>query len=59
MTLRFCKKRSLIVFFETMSWQTLEGKKGGQASRPVSNAKLKALLPLHVHPIELVVFKWS
>ena len=54
-----CKKRSLIVFFETMSWQTLEGKKGGQASRPVSNAKLKALLPLHVHPIELVVFKWS
>ena len=42
-----------------MSWQTLEGKKGGQASRPVSNAKLKALLPLHVHPIELVVFKWS
>ena len=42
-----------------MSWQTLEGKKGGQASRPVSNAKLKALLPVHLHPIELVVFKWS
>ena len=52
-------KTQLGVFFVLMSWQTLEGKKGGQASRPVSNAKLKALLPLHVHPIELVVFKWS
>ena len=55
----FVRKRSLCIFFVLMSWQTLEGKKGGQASRPVSNAKLKALLPLHVHPIELVVFKWS
>ena len=52
-------KTQLGVFFVLMSWQTLEGKKGGQASRPVSNAKLKALLPLHAHPIELVVFKWS
>ena len=52
-------KTQLGIFFVRMSWQTLEGKKGGQASRPVSNAKLKALLPLHVHPIELVVFKWS
>ena len=55
----FVLKTQLGVFFVLMSWQTLEGKKGGQASRPVSNAKLKALLPLHVHPIELVVFKWS
>ena len=55
----FVLKTQLGVFFVPMSWQTLEGKKGGQASRPVSNAKLKALLPLHVHPIELVVFKWS
>ena len=55
----FVRKRSLCVFFVPMSWQTLEGKKGGQASRPVSNATLKALLPLHVHPIKLVVFKWS
>ena len=52
-------KTQLVVFFVPMSWQTLEGKKGGQASRPVSNAKLKALLPLHAHPIKLVVFKWS
>ena len=55
----FVLKTQLGIFFVPMSWQTLEGKKGGQASRPVSNAKLKALLPLHVHPIELVVFKWS
>ena len=55
----FVRKRSLLIFFVLMSWQTLEGKKGGQASRPVSNAKLKALLPVHLHPIELVVFKWS
>ena len=55
----FVLKTQLGVFFVLMSWQTLEGKKGGQASRPVSNAKLKALLPLHAHPIELVVFKWS
>ena len=55
----FVLKTQLGIFFVLMSWQTLEGKKGGQASRPVSNAKLKALLPLHVHPIELVVFKWS
>ena len=34
-------------------------KKGGQASRPVSNAKLKTLLFLHLHPIKLVVFKRS
>ncbi len=52
-------KTQLGVFFVPVSWQTLEGKKGGQASRPVSNAKLKALLPLHAHPIKLVVFKWS
>ena len=55
----FVLKTQLGVFFVLMSWQTLEGKKGGQASRPVSNAKLKALLPLHAHPIKLVVFKWS
>ena len=30
-----------------------------QASRPISTGKLKALLPLHIPPINLVVFQGS
>ena len=33
--------------------------KGGQASRHISNTKLKSLLILHLYPIKLVVFKQS
>ena len=42
-----------------ISWQRSYWKKGGQASRPVSNTKLKALLLVHLYPIKLVVFKRS
>ena len=36
-----------------------QNKHHGQASRPISTRKLKALLPLHIGPINLVVYEGS
>ena len=37
-------------------WHNGDREKGGQASRPISNGKLKTLLLLHFHPIKVVVY---
>ena len=49
----------LLLSSRSISWQKSNLKKGGQASRPVSNTKLKTLLLVHLYPIKLVVFKRS
>ena len=55
------KKKSdddLVFFFGDLLAE-VPGEKGGQASRRISNTKLKSLLIVHLYPIELVVFKLS
>ena len=46
-------------FFFDVRLAAGEEEKGGQASRQISNTKLKSLLIVHLYPIKLVVFKQS